>query len=379
LGVAAILAWRIVEMLAVGERHRAIGDSLPLGFVLALTVGLKQPNVILVGLLLVGMSLVIALGPRLQGRDWMRLGLRAALPTLVVYVAWRHHVAQHIPGREFGFLPFEAWLWDALAAVLGRMALIASKKGGYFGLMLLAAGVAAYTLACVRAGALSPVRRLAVLVATVFLGYNAFLYVAYIGAFGRGEGQSAASYWRYNTQLGGMALVFGAALAGLLWRRVSPRIGHRAWIRPVFVAVVLLAQPAFGSKIRFDLNPVTRYVRSVGADMAAVLPPAARLIVIDPADNGKRALLLRYELAGRARVERLQDAVSDEPMALRRALGSAVGAYLWVHVPTPVLSEALDATLSPLSSYLVESTTSGWRVVRSWPYPGYTDPVAEDD
>jgi hypothetical protein len=380
LGAAALMAWRIVEQLAEGERVQAIGDALPLGFVLALAIGLKQPNVIPGLLLLLGMGLAVALGPRVHMRDWMHLALRVALPGLIVYFAWRHHVAQNIPGREFGFMPIADWLWDDLGAVLGRMLLIASKKGGYFGLMLLAAGTAVYAIVSHRAGtALSPAGRLSVIVAVVFLGYNAFLYVAYIGAFGRGEGLSAASYWRYNTQLGGIALVFGAAMAGRLWPKLRPRLAAPAWIRPAVVAIALIVPVAAAPKIRFDLNPVTRYVRSVGVEMNGLMPLGARLVVIDPTDNGKRALLLRYELAGRGRVDRWSGADVNDPAVVRRTLASLPSSYLWVHVPTPLLSDALAVDLAPLSSHLVEPTSTGWRIVRSWPYPGYLDPAAEDD
>ncbi len=380
LGVATIMAWQIAERLAVGERIAAFGEAVSLGFVLALAISLKQPNVILGLLLLISMGVVIGLGPKLSIGDWTRLGIRLVLPGLVAYLAWRHHVVQHIPGREFAFLPFEAWLWDDLGAVFARMLLIASKKGGYFGLMMLAVGAAVYAAVRVCTGKpMSPENRLAMLVAIVFLGYNTFLYIAYIGSFGRGEGQNAASYWRYNTQLGGLALVLGAAMAGALWRRLSPRRRPPRWVRPALVVLVLLAPFALVSKIRFDLNPVTRYVRDVGADMAVLMPAGARLYVIDPADNGKRTLLLRYELAGRVRVERLSGMNTDDPVVLAQSLAGLSGSYLWVHVPTPILAEALAVNLAPLSSYLATRIGSDWRIVRSWPYPGYVDPVAEDD
>ena len=380
LGVATVMAWQIIERLAVEERAQAIAGALPLGFVLALAISLKQPNVVLVVLFLIGMTFVIALGPKLRIADWARLGFRLALPGIVVYLAWRHHVAHHIAGREFAFMPFEGWLWDDLGSILGRMLLIASKKGGYFGVMTLASGVTMYALVCRLAGKpMTPEGRLAVLVSAVFLGFNAFLYVAYVGAFGRGEGQNAASYWRYNTQLGGMALVFGAAMLGMLYRRLTWRLPASGWIPVGLIVSILIVPPALASKIRFDLNPVTRYVRSVGADMAQRLPVGATLVVVDPSDNGKRAMLLRYELAGRARVDRWSGGAVTDPVTLSRSLAGLSSVYLWVHVPIESLSQALGIDLAPLSSYLVEPMGAGWRVARSWAYPGYVDPVAEDD
>jgi len=50
--------------------------------------------------------------------------------------------------------------------------------------------------------------RLAIIAATVFLGHNLFLFFAYISIFGKNDALRAASYWRYNMQLGMIGVAF---------------------------------------------------------------------------------------------------------------------------------------------------------------------------
>lgn len=377
LGVALASGWRMIESSVTGRDEEARAAALQVGLAAALLVSLKQPNVILVLLLYAGLLIGSATAWRSHSAGAIALALRVLIPPLIVFAAWRYHVSMHLAGREFSFLPWDKWLWDDLGTIALRMLLIASKKGGYFGLMLVATGAAMWAFVRVLRGkALSPLGRLAVVVATVFVGYNGFLFVAYVGAFGTGEGLNAASYWRYNTQLGGAALIFAAAAAGELSRRRPVIMPHSA--RATVLVVALLLPVVLAPKIRFDLNPVTRYVRSVGVDIGSSLQAGSRLLVIDPMDNGKRAMLLHYETYRAARVVRFPESV-DSPDAIRRAMAAFQDAYVWIHVPTPVLAQAFAQEMAPGSSYLLAPGTAGWSLSKAWPYPGYTDPVAEDD
>lgn len=378
LGVAVMAGWRLLEAAAADRLAEARSAALHIGLAAALLVSLKQPNVILVVLLFAGLAFSAIATTRISVWALALLGLRLVGPVLVIYLAWRYHVLNHLPGREFSFLPLSGWLWDDLGSILTRMALIASKKGGYFGLMLAAVGVAVYGAAgALRGRPVSALARLAIIVAIMFVGYNAFLYVAYVGAFGAGEGRSAASYWRYNTQLGGAALIFGAAALGALYRRYSTAVSLPRFARTGVIAVALIMPVFLAVKIRFDLNPVTRYVRSVGTEIAQLLPAGSTLLVVDPGGNGKRAMLIRYEVPT-ARVERTEEFASAA--AVQGAI-AALGreAFLWVHESKPAIIQALGIDLAPLSSSLVGRSGDGWRIIRSWPYPGYTDPADEDD
>jgi hypothetical protein len=374
LACAVAAAWRIIDIRQADDDRDVGKDSaLHLGLALAVLVSLKQSNAVLVALLLIAVAGALVVFRPLPMTTACRLVPRVIFPVLIIYAAWRYHVVTQLPGREFTFLPFESWLWSDLGSVFQRMLLIASKKGGYFGLMLLATSVGAY--AGLRALSRRPVGRLgrlAFLMAALFVGYNAFLYVAYIGAFDPGEARGAASYWRYNTQLGGAGLLFAAAALGEGYRRYGA--GHSLGPRAEAVlAIIALALPlALSPKIRFDLNPVTRYVRSVGIEMSDLLPANALLAVVDPSDNGKRSLVLRYEL--RSPSVKVQRATGSD---LRQATASAT--HAWVHVPSSAIVEVFAVPMAPRTSYLLAREGARWRIVRSWPYPGYSDPASEDD
>jgi uncharacterized membrane protein len=53
---------------------------------------------------------------------------------------------------------------------------------------------------------ISEARGLAVVCATVWLGYNAFLLVVYLGAMTSHEAETAAEYWRYAAHVALLAL-----------------------------------------------------------------------------------------------------------------------------------------------------------------------------
>lgn len=379
VGVVVLTGGRLLEQAEplTGRLDKAAG--LQMGLALAVLVSLKQPNVLLAFLLLLGFALAALTGAA-PLRMLIRIAPRVIGPPLIAYAAWRYHVLQHLPGREFSFMPLAEWLWADLGAILARMALIASKKGGYFGLMIVATGIATHAAGRALAGRpVSALGRLAIFVGVPFLGYNAFLYLAYVGSFGAGEGQNAASYWRYNTQLGGAALIFAATSAGVLHHRYASHLAIPKHVGTAVILVVLAAPVLLAPKIRFDLNPVTRYVRSIGSELAQRLSVGTRLAVFDPADNGKRALLLRYETARVAQVQRLAPNDPNSLDALRQSFAALQDAYLWVHVPTPTVAAALGVELAPGASYLLQFGGRGWTMTGSWPYPGYADPVIEDD
>jgi hypothetical protein len=62
------------------------------------------------------------------------------------------------------------------------------------------------------------------------------------------------------------------------------------------VVLVLSLPVAAAPDLRFDLRPQKEHLRMVGKDLAAMLPPGARLGIIDPKGNGLAALMVRYEL-----------------------------------------------------------------------------------
>jgi hypothetical protein len=375
LAVAAVAGWRGLEALAAGEPAAARQDALTAGLALAVLVDLKQANLVLAVLLCAGFALALLRATPQPIAAAMRLLPALVLPAAVIYLAWRAFVSLNITGGEFHFLPYRDWLWDSLGEILLRMAGIAAGKGGYFALMLLFVGCALRAL--VRPA--TAFGRFAIIVATVFVGYNAFLYVAYVGAFGAGEGRAAASYWRYNTQLGVLAVGAAALGLGTLWRRhagaaLVRRLSHPA-MAALAIALVAAGPVLAAHRLRFDINPAKTYVRAVGRAVGDLLPQGSRLTVIDRRDNGLWALLVRYEVGRRGTVDELSGAVVGDPNALRAALAQRPRpTYVWVHVPEPSIDDAIGLALAPRSSYLLARTDGAWRVLGSWPWPGYDDP-----
>lgn len=256
--------------------------------------------------------------------------LRSLALPLALYLLWRLYVAQNFVGGEFAIRPISQW-WFALAGdVIARMARIASQKGGYFGVMLIALGIAIWRVATIR----TPFDQLAVLAAH------------------------------------GLALLWSSRAR---WRlpRAAPTVA---------ICVALVLPVALASKLRFDLRAPKIYVRSVGAEIATILPRNARLAILDPTDNGFYIEVMRYTLHGTAQivasVSSYNRAGADE---IRALLAQNAAGFVWVHVPTAIVRAELEVPLMDGASYLLSRGEGGWSVVRSWPYPGYRVPSVEAD
>ena len=375
LAIAAVAVWRTLEAALAGDTARTRGDAIAAGLALAALVNLKQANLVLVLLVAIGGAVAwISTRPR-HLPDALSL-CAILVPAMIVYATWRQHVGTHIRGGDFSFLPLDSWLWDSVWDIAARMGSIAAKKGGYFGLMLVLMFFAA------RALWRGPDKfgRLAIVTATVFLGYNAFLYVTYVGAFGAFEGRNAASYWRYNTQLGVLAVATAAFGLGQIWKdRLSASL--KAYMTSRYVAglaigLILLAPLTQLHRIRFDINPAKTYVRQVGSEIKTRLTPGSRLAVIDRQDNGFWALLIRYEVGRAAAVRSLSDSAVSSPEMIRARLQEAPAAdFVWVHVPESAIETALGVPLPARQSHFLARNEAGdWRLLQSWPWPAYDDP-----
>lgn len=380
LAMAAVSLWRCLEATVADNHDAARRHAVTAGLAFAVLLNLKQANLLLVALTLAGAGLAALRTAMAHAVRLLRLAPYLIVPAAVTYLAWRLHVSAHIAGGEFSFQPLRNWLWDDTGAIALRMLLIASKKGGYFSLMLVLVGAACYALR----RSPGPFGRLAIIAATVFVGYNAFLYVAYVGAFGDYEGRNAASYWRYNTQLGILGVSVACYGMGILWQRHS----DSAWVRRlasrkaslVMLMLVVVAPIVQAPRIRFDINPAKAFVRSVGKDIAALIPAGSRLAVIDRLDNGFWTLLIRYEVGRQAIVNGLYGPNAADAETIRSAIDGRLDAtHAWVHVPEPMVESALQVALPARQSHLMVRRESSWEVQRSWAWPSYDDPHRFND
>ena len=370
LGLSGVLGWMLLEALAENDAAKARRLTWQLGLAATALVNLKQINILLLGAMLVGVLLAGWLDRRVRLAPLIRLVALSLIAPVAVFVMWQLYVSLNIVGGGHTVVAFAEWRFDLMWDTLARMALIASKKGGYFGLMLVAIVFA--VRATLRPG--SRIDSLALIVASTFIIYNGALFFAYITAFGEYEARRAASFWRYNMHLGGLALVFAAYGLALLWR-YRPASWARVPFGGIAVALIVALPFVLSTKLRIDDRPPKHYVRAVGDEMAGILPAGTRLAIIDPAQDGFYGVLLRYALHQSADIVAWFTAFSStEPKHVRSVLEKKAVTHVWVHVSTPDVEAALRTKLPEGSSYLLKRNGSAWTVERSWAYPGYRHP-----
>jgi hypothetical protein len=320
-----------------------------------------------------GLALLRRPGPRLATAAAVGLAL---LPALAVYLLWRGYVARELAGGEVAVQTFAAWRWEALPRTLAHMAGVASQKIGFFGLALVLSGIGVRALW----RPATATGRLALVFATLFLGYTAFLAFAYVAIFLPYEGERVASYWRYNTHLGLLAIAVAVAWLGVAWRgRVASDGRPMRVLRGAGVAavVICLAAPiAFAQKLRFDIQPVKLYVRAIAPELKALLPPDARLAVLDPRGDGFYAIFLDYLLGSGSEVAVSFNAFTGgDAAAISKGLEAVGATHAWIHTQSAA-TKALFPGLPDNASHLIALTSDGWTLLRSWPFPGYSDPTA---
>jgi len=370
IGMLCVIVFYLLNTLA-GDDDSYPSRSLAWSFGLVgiAAVVIKQPNVVLVGLVTVGGLCVALRDPKISIASLLKLLPLMVLPAIAAYVFWRLHIEQNAVLGEFNFLERKYWLTDRIDVVVGRMMSVLSKKGGYTFVMLAACVFAVRAVWRIR----SPFDRLSILVAVLFVGYTSFLLFVYVTAFG-GNGLLAPSYWRFNMHIGGACTAFGAYGIGLLWRgRVAPRMRRNyAWLVFVLIAITPFA---ISYKIRFDIHAPKTFVRTISEDIVTVIPKGARFASLDVTGNGEFEVIARYVISPHVDYVGSMIAASRPTEAKIRAfIAEHRPAYLWIHVPTKALEDALATTFVPRQSHLVRRNGATWTVVKSWPFPGYEDP-----
>lgn len=371
VGLGGLAMLHLLEAVAEGDGPRVRRLAWQFGLIAAALVNIRPANLVLVVALAAGALIAGWRESRVATLDIVRsLILPMALP-VVIYLSWRLHVADNIKAGEITILAIANWRLDLFADVIARMALIASKKGGYFTVMLVAVFFAIRAMR----GVHGPFDRLAVITAAVFVIYNGFLLFTYLTVFGEYDALRAQSYWRYNTHLGGLCVLFGAYGLARAWRaRVPARFTARLRWAPI---VLLLLMPfVFAKKIRFDHDPIKIHVRAVGESLARTLKPNHRLAVVDETHNGEYEVILRYAVSRVAPIAASITSYDKRPAAaIRRTIDERKASHVWIHVATPKAQAVVGVALSPGASHLLKrGPGSGWQLERSWPYQGYSSP-----
>ena len=361
LAFAAALGLRLV--LAEGRPGRGLTLQTALAF--ALLVLTKQSTLALFGLLALGLALLAlrAGGPRRLPRL-----LAPLLAAAIALLLWKHQVAM-LGGGEMRVGAFAQWQWAALPETLGSMLNVAANKAGYFGL---AAALVAAGLVLLRRR-LDPALAVIPLFGMVFLGFTLFLTWTYLAVFFGYEGRSAASFWRYNTQLGALQLLAVAALAGAGWRRwgqhpAASRL--RAAVAALAVAALVVGPVAAIGVLRFDINPVKAHIAATAPEARALLPEGAKIWYVDPPRVGL-ANQIDYYLGFGVQIAGMITYFEAESL-YRPLLDGDRAAFAYVLNATPALEAAVGLALPDGASYLIARDAPGqWHIVRAWPYRGF--------
>lgn len=379
VGFAGVLAWLLLEALAEGDQAAARSRAFQLGLTLAFVVNAKQANLVHAVVLLAGLAVVALRDPRVPFARMLRLTPLVIVPAGAVYVAWQWYVAAELPGGGQVFLPRGAWNVGLMPEILKGMLNVATKKGAYFGLMAVAVVFAVRGLVRMR----DPIDRLAVITAVAFLGYNLFLFIIYVTVYDPASARAVGWYWRFNLHLGLLAVAFGGYGGALLWRHlVRQRLSDPtiARVGRVAAAAVLVLPIAFAFKLRFDVHPVKDYVKAVAAEMATLMPPGSSLVVVDPLDTGFYTLMVAYRLYGVAEMAAHASVYSfNTAETLARMIENRKPSHIWVHTQNAAVRPALGLALDERASHLLARAGTGWRLVQSWPYPGYRLPQDVED
>ncbi len=234
--------------------------------------------------------------------------------------------------------------------------------------------------------------RLLIPIAIVFLGFNLFLWLIYITAFGRFDALRVASFWRYNMQMGLLGATGAAYGLALVWQKyVVPYLAKRpsfAKSMSVLPIVLVLILPlALQHKIRFDMRPQKDHMRAVGQELATTLPDNASLAVIDLNSDGFTGTVIGYELtaglgAGRGIKVPLRLSAYNRIKSTGQLIGllnKTAVTHAWVHQPVPIIEATLKIRLAPYASHLLKRQNGKWLIVKSWPYDGYKDPHSLPD
>ena len=371
-GYCVLIGYHFIESLGGRGRGPPLSAAWQLCLVFMLLINLRQPNLVLFLVLVLALALLALRAPEVRfGRFAGYLPL-IGVPALIVYFAWRAYVGAELAafaGSEANLRPFELWNIPQIPGILAQMAVVAGKKIGFFGVMLVACAFALVGLFRLRGGG----DRLGLIAAAGFAGYNVFLLFTYVAHFGTQNALNVVSYWRYNNQIGALAIISTLLGAVYLWNRILGFDQAFAWeiVWPRRIALILvLALPiVFAPKLRFDLEPPKPHYTAVAKDLKAAGLVPGRLFVMDPRGTGEAAVMSRFYL-GKQGTPWMSGFTAPNPASIRKYLGKLKqGDFLLVHSISDGLAKSLSHPLDARQSYLFRREADSWTFLKAWPKP----------
>jgi hypothetical protein len=370
-GALGLIGVALLQRLSAQDRAGANDLAWRFGLIGAALVNLKQPNVVLLALIIAGCSLVV-----LRERT---IPLRAALmqlprmlgPAVVLYLIWRWYLGKYLPGGEVALRPLSAWTWDALPQMALSAGNYMAQAPLFHGMMW---AVAAFGVAAlVRPRKFGEAGRLAVVAAVVWLGYHGFLVVSYLGALSPDEARAAADYWRYTPHIAMLAIAtIGLGLA-------SAPLPSRLRLSGVVPAAVAAVLALSALPLRSDLGTSRvklwpHFVRGITAELNQILPTGAKLVLPMAWQLDPYPFIVQYDLLRlpERRVETRAFWFGEDLNQIADLAARGEADYLLIHDVHGNIGEIAPKVGVPAPRHemvLYARKNGTWEKVRAWPVP----------
>jgi hypothetical protein len=295
VGALALLG---VEMLVrLSEEPGTIaGLAWRFGLIAAMLINLKQANPILLALIIGALGLLVTRERAIPLRSVLVQLPRMLGPPLVLFAVWRWYVLQNAPSWEQVFRPIHDWNFGVLPQTLHSISDLMADAPVFHLLMwsVTAVGLANLFFSNKRDEA----NYIAVICATVWIGYNIFLLAVYAGAMTLSDAEIAADYWRYTPHaalLGLYAPVMAFAISR--WPARMKRIQLHGGM-PTLAAVIVAVS---AMPVRSDLNnPPGRewqnFLRKVTTEVRKIIPPGSKVLIVPAWNSSPFGVAVRYNL-----------------------------------------------------------------------------------
>ena len=374
VGALGLLGVEILARLSATDAGDVEGLAWRFGFVGAMLVNLKQANPVLLGLVMAGLILVTLRVPAIRTRRALLQLPRMLTPAIVVVAVWRWYVTGNLPNSEQVFRPFHDWSFSVLHQTLAAIGTFIAGEPLFHSIMWLvtAAGVLCFFQLPRKT---SEARWLAVVCATVWLGYNVFLLIVYLGVTTGYDAHIASDYWRYTSHVALLGLYAPVvALAVAHWPK-----GMNLRTAAATLAVILLAFCAVF--VRSDLNDPPdrawqRFLRETVADMRNVIPPGSKVLIVPFWSSLPFGVAVRYNLwqLDKPAPHIAATIVTEEDDFPKVATWAARGEadFLIIQDAEGIMDEATDALGLPRLHHelvLYVWRDGAWQRTKSWPIP----------
>ena len=368
VGVVLLSGHHYLEALAGRGKGSSWSSAWQLALLFSLLINLRQTNVVLCLILIIAIGVLARLDGKTRLISYLKQCPLIILPALIVFLAWRYHVAYElaeISGVEPTFQPLAQWNIAEIPLILKQMLVVAWKKFAFFGSMTVAVffGMKAFF----EPG--STFNRIALSCTLGFLGYNAFLLLTYVGYFSQAQALTVVSFWRYNTHIGMLAVIFIVTTAVFYWVHKKGEIRVSPKIRTGAIVLALILPIALAPKLRFDLEPPKPHFTSVAKSLKDNIPKAAQVFIIDPTGTGESGVITRYHL-NKFGAGWLASLHNTEVKNIKRYISQVTdNDFILLHSVTRNVETALNLQPDPRQSHLLKREGKNWKIIQSWRKP----------